>query len=166
MNDFSQFRAKVITVSTRSFNGVWKDTSGPAIVEKLTHLGLNCLPPEIVPDGDAVRQKLITAVDEGFNLIITTGGTGLSPTDLTPEMTSQVIEKPAPGIAELIRNFGLTKGITNSMLSRGIAGVSKSSLIINFPGSLSGVNDALMAIEPILLHALEQIAGSDHIRRG
>lgn len=166
MNDFGKFKAKVITVSTRSFNGIWQDTSGPAIVDKLKNWGFECQAPEIVSDGELVREKLKSAVVAGFNLIITNGGTGLSPTDLTPEMTRQVIEREAPGIAELIRQYGISKGIANSALSRGVAGIAEESLIINFPGSLSGVNDALLAIETILLHALEQIAGSDHVRRG
>ncbi len=166
MNDFAIYRAQVITVSTRSFNGVWEDTSGPAIVEKLKSWGLDCPMPIIVPDGEAVKDALQSAVATGFHLIITNGGTGLSPSDLTPEMTKQVIERDAPGIAALIREFGLAKGVVNSSLSRAVAGVAQKSLIINFPGSLGGVNDALKAIEPILLHALEQIAGSDHLRRG
>ncbi len=166
MNDLAIYRAQVITVSTRSFKGVWEDTSGPAIVEKLKSWGLDCPMPIIVPDGEAVKDALQSAVATGFHLIITNGGTGLSPTDLTPEMTKQVIERDAPGIAALIREFGLAKGVVNSSLSRAVAGVAQKSLIINFPGSLGGVNDALKAIEPILLHALEQIAGSDHLRRG
>jgi len=166
MSDLSKYRAKVITVSTRSFNGIWEDTSGPAVVEKLKGWGLDCAGPEIVPDGELVKQKLGEAIADRFHLIITNGGTGLSPTDLTPEMTKQVIEREAPGIADAIRGYGLSKGIANSVLSRGIAGIAKESLIINFPGSLPGVNDALMAIENILLHALEQMAGDDHQRRG
>jgi molybdenum cofactor synthesis domain-containing protein len=95
-------------------------------------------------------------------LVVTTGGTGLSPTDGTPEATRRVLDREVPGIAEAIRGAGLAAGVPTAMLSRGLAGVANSTLVVNVPGSTGGVRDAMAVLEPVLLHALAQIRGGDH----
>ncbi len=156
--------ARVITISTRAAAGVWEDTSGPIIVEGLRDLGLLVDAPLVIPDGPDVRTELQRAVDEDFDLVITTGGTGHTPMDLTPEFTREVIERESPGIAELIRAQGVANGVPTAVLSRGIAGIAGSTLIVNLPGSSGGARDGIAALSPILEHALDQIRGGDHTR--
>ena len=156
--------ALVVTVSTRTAAGVFQDRSGPILVEGLVGLGLSVTGPRVVPDGQAVAEALRTAVQEGFALVITTGGTGLTPSDHTPEMTRQVIDREIPGIAEALRAYGAAHGVPTAVLSRGLAGLAGSTLIINVPGSPGGARDALAVLTPILPHALEQVPGSDHPR--
>jgi molybdenum cofactor synthesis domain-containing protein len=156
--------ALVVTVSTRTAAGVFQDRSGPILVEGLVGLGLSVTGPRVVPDGQAVAEALRTAVQEGFALVITTGGTGLTPSDHTPEMTRQVIDREIPGIAEALRAYGAAHGVPTAVLSRGLAGLAGSTLIINVPGSPGGARDALAVLAPILPHALEQVPGSDHPR--
>ena len=144
---FVSFTAHVITVSTRAAAGVWEDRSGPILVSGLEALGFVVTGPQVVSDGDPVEAALRTAL--GVDLILTTGGTGLTPTDRTPEATSKVIDREVPGIAEAIRAFGVATG---------------STLVINVPGSPGGAKDALTVLGPVLMHAVEQIGGSDHSR--
>ncbi len=155
-------RALVITVSTRAAAGVWEDRSGPVLREGLVALGLAVDGPVVVPDGDAVEAALRAGVERGYAVILTTGGTGLTPTDRTPEMTARVIDRAVPGIAESLRAAGVAKGVPTAMLSRGLAGTSGSSLVVNLPGSTGGVRDALEVLSGVLVHAIEQIPGSDH----
>lgn len=166
MSDLGAFRAKVISVSTRAAAGIWQDTSGALIFEKLTSLGLTCEAVEVIPDGVSVKESLLKAVKQNFDLVITTGGTGHSPTDVTPEMTREVIERESPGISEAIRAYGISQGVFHSALSRAIAGICTNTLIINVPGSIGGVRDAMTVLEEILPHALDQLRGGDHSRRG
>lgn len=155
-------RAVVITCSTRAATGVYPDRGGPLLVEALRSWGFECDDPVVVPDGPLVESALRDAVTIGAAVALTTGGTGLSPTDGTPEATRSVIDHEVPGIAEAIRVAGVAQGIPTAMLSRGIAGVAGRTLIVNVPGSTGGVQDALRVLEPVLAHAVSQLAGGDH----
>lgn len=156
--------ALVLSVSNRAAAGVYDDTTGPRIVAALEELGFGDVRSEVVPDGDPVRRALSHAVDDGVDLVVTSGGTGVTPTDETPEMTRSVITREVPGIAEAIRAYGVSKGIPTAALSRGLAGQAGTTLIVNLPGSAGGVKDGLAVLMPVLDHALEQIRGSDHVR--
>lgn len=160
------YRARVITCSSRAAAGQWEDTSGPILVAGLRDLGIDVDDPVVVADGDPVLDALRQSVANGFHLVVTTGGTGHTPRDLTPEMTRQVIERESPGLAEAIRAYGVAHGVPTAILSRGIAGLAGTTLIINAPGSSGGARDAIAALGPVLLHALDQAAGGDHVRTG
>jgi len=118
--------------------------------------------PVVVRDGDPVGDAIRQAVADGARLVVTTGGTGLTPTDRTPEVTRSLLDREIPGIAEAIRAHGLAKGVPTAMLSRGLAGVVGSALVVNLPGSSGGVRDGLDVVVPVLRHAVDQIVGSDH----
>mgnify|MGYP003378207856 FL=1 len=157
-------RALVITVSTRAAAGVWDDRSGPVLRDGLEAMGLQVDGPLVVADGDPVEAALRDAVSQGYHLVATTGGTGLTPSDLTPEMTARVVEREIPGVAEAIRAAGVAKGVPTAILSRGIAGQAGPTLVVNLPGSTGGVRDALEVLAAVIPHALDQIPGSDHPR--
>jgi molybdenum cofactor synthesis domain-containing protein len=152
----------VITASNRAAAGVYEDTTGPLIVSALAGLGFEVTGPVVVPDGQPVADAIRAAVDDGARAVLTTGGTGLTPTDLTPEMTRPLLDREVPGIAEAIRAHGIAKGVPTAALSRGLAGVCGDALVINLPGSRGGVKDGLAVVVPLLVHAVEQIKGSDH----
>lgn len=157
-----QRRAVVITCSTRAAGGVYEDRGGPLLVEALRSWGFACASPVVVPDGPLVESALRDAVAIGAAVVLTTGGTGLTPTDRTPEATRLVIDHEVPGIAEAIRVAGVAQGIPTAMLSRGVAGLAGTTLIVNVPGSTGGVRDALQVLEPVIAHAVSQIHGGDH----
>jgi molybdenum cofactor synthesis domain-containing protein len=154
--------ATVVSASNRAAAGVYEDTTGPLIVEALTGLGFEVTGPVVVPDGEPVAEAIRGALDAGARVVLTTGGTGLTPTDLTPEMTRRFLDREVPGIAEAIRAHGAAKGVPTAALSRGLAGVAGSALVVNLPGSRGGVKDGLAVLGPLLVHAVEQITGSDH----
>lgn len=159
-----QRRALVVTASTRAAAGTWEDASGPVVVDGLSALGLVVDGPVVVADGDPVFQALRDGVAADVDLIVTTGGTGHTPTDLTPEMTRRVIDRESPGLADAIRSYGVAQGLPTAALSRGIAGIARTTLIVNLPGSVGGARDGVAALAPVLLHALDQVRGSDHPR--
>ena len=155
-------KATVISASNRAAAGVYQDTTGPLIVAALEELGFEVSGPVVVPDGDPVGAAIRSAVADGARAVLTTGGTGLTPTDLTPEVTRPLLDREVPGIAEAIRAYGVAQGVPTAALSRGLAGVSGQALVVNLPGSRGGVKDGLAVVVPLLRHAVEQIAGSDH----
>jgi molybdenum cofactor synthesis domain-containing protein len=158
-------RALAVTVSNRASAGVYEDRSGPVLVELLRSLGCDVVDgPVVIPDGAAVEQVLRDCVSAGYDVAVTTGGTGLTPTDQTPEMTRRVIDREIPGIAEALRAAGAAAGVPTAILSRGLAGVASRTLIVNLPGSSGGVRDALNVLRPVLAHAVDQIRGGDHVR--
>jgi molybdenum cofactor synthesis domain-containing protein len=155
-------KATVVCASNRAAAGVYEDTTGPLIAEALTDLGFEVTGPVVVPDGEPVAEALRAAVDAGARVVLTTGGTGLTPTDLTPEVTRPLLDFEVPGIAEAVRAYGVAQGVPTAALSRGLAGVRGRALIVNLPGSRGGVKDGLAVLAPLLVHAVQQIAGSDH----
>ncbi len=155
-------KATVISASNRAAAGVYEDTTGPMIVAALEEIGFDVTGPVVVPDGDPVGEAISAAVTNGARAVLTTGGTGLTPTDLTPEVTRPLLDREVPGIAEAIRAYGGAHGVPTAALSRGLAGVSGQALVVNLPGSRGGVKDGLAVVVPLLRHAVEQIVGSDH----
>ena len=157
-------RALAVTVSNRAAAGVYEDRSGPVLARLLADAGLSVDGPLVVPDGEPVEAALREAVTAGYDVVVTTGGTGLTPGDLTPEMTRRVLDREIPGIAEAIRAGGAAAGIPAAILSRGIAGLAGTVLVVNLPGSTGGVRDGMAVLGPILAHAVDQAHGGDHPR--
>jgi molybdenum cofactor synthesis domain-containing protein len=157
-------RALAITISTRAASGVYGDRSGPVLVDLLKQAGCDVDGPVVVPDGPDVEVALRSAVAAGYDVVVTTGGTGLNPNDLTPEMTRLVLDRDVPGIPEAIRAAGVAAGVPSAALSRGIAGQASATLIVNLPGSTGGVRDGMAVLGGLLEHAVDQARGGDHLR--
>jgi molybdenum cofactor synthesis domain-containing protein len=158
-------RALAVTISNRAAAGVYEDRSGPVLAQLLREAGCDEVGgPLVVPDGEAVGTALRDAAAQGYDVIVTTGGTGLTPGDRTPEMTRRVIDREVPGIAEAIRSAGAAAGVPSAVLSRGVAGLAGAVLIVNLPGSTGGVRDGMAVLAPILAHAVDQARGGDHPR--
>ncbi|ABL80318.1 MULTISPECIES: MogA/MoaB family molybdenum cofactor biosynthesis protein [unclassified Nocardioides] len=155
-------RAEVVVASNRAAAGVYEDTTGPLIIDFLRELGFTVDAPVVVPDGEPVGAAITAAVEGGARVVLTTGGTGLTPTDRTPEVTRALLDAEIPGIAEAIRAYGVAQGVPTAVLSRGLAGVVGSCVVVNLPGSRGGVKDGLAVLRPVLVHAAEQVVGSDH----
>jgi molybdenum cofactor synthesis domain-containing protein len=156
-------RAMVLTASNRAAAGVYEDRSGKALAEGLQQLGFDVEGPHVRPDDVAELEAVLrNAVDLGLDLVLTTGGTGLSPTDVTPEATRRVLEREAPGLAEAVRRYGADNGVPTAVLSRGTAGTAGRTLIVNLPGSTGGVKDGLAVLGPLLPHVVSQLRGGDH----
>ena len=163
--DTATHEAVVVTCSNRSAAGERDDASGPALVSALREARFDVVPdPVVVRDDEAeIASLLARLADAGHGLILTTGGTGLTPTDVTPAATRRVIEREAPGLAELMRAAGMAS-TPMAALSRGVVGARGRTLIANLPGSPGGATESLAALLPVLRHAMDQLAGGDHER--
>jgi molybdenum cofactor synthesis domain-containing protein len=155
-------RALVVTASNRAAAGVFEDRGGPILAEGLRAIGFAVDGPRVVPDGEPVEAALRRAVGEGYDVVLTTGGTGISPTDVTPEVTARVLDRQIPGIAEAVRAQGVSSGVPTAALSRGLAGQASGTIIVNLPGSPAGCRDGLVVLTEVLPHAVAQIRGADH----
>jgi molybdenum cofactor synthesis domain-containing protein len=161
----SSRRAVVVVASNRAAAGVYEDRTGPVIVKWLCERGYQTPEPVVVPDGSPVRDAVAEAVADAVDVVLTTGGTGISPTDRTPEATEPLLDRRLPGLADAIRSAGLPK-VPTAVLSRGLAGVAGRTLVVNLPGSTGGVRDGLAVLNRVLDHAVEQLHGADHVGSG
>jgi molybdenum cofactor synthesis domain-containing protein len=162
MSDLAGTVAAVITASNRSSRGEREDTSGHLLADRLRELGCSVGDVTVVPDDvPAIQAALRVALASGADLVVTTGGTGLTPTDVTPEATRPILEREVPGIADAIRMAARDR-VPTSVLSRGLAGTVGASLVVNLPGSPGGVKDGVSVLAPILGHVLSQLRGGDH----
>jgi molybdenum cofactor synthesis domain-containing protein len=157
-------RAAVVVASNRAAAGVYEDATGPLIAEFLSGLGFTTPEPAVVPDGEPVGEAVRDALDDGADVVLTTGGTGVNPTDRTPEATRPLLDRELPGVAEALRAHGVAKGVPTAMLSRGLAGVSGRAVVVNLPGSRGGVKDAIDVLADVVPHAVDQLRGGDHER--
>lgn len=156
-------RAVVIVASQRAAAGIYSDTSGPILVDGLRDLGFETQAPVVVGDGEPVAEALRAAIADRTDVVITSGGTGLTPTDRTPEVTAPLLDRTIPGLAEAIRAHGAAH-TDMAWLSRGLAGTVGRTLVVNLAGSTGAAKDGLAVLAPLLRHAVEQLNGGDHER--
>lgn len=154
-------RARVVIASTRAADGAYEDRTGPLLVAWLQGRGLDEVEKVLVADGPEVGEAIGAALEAGVDVVVTSGGTGISPTDVTPEQTAPFIEREMPGVLEAVRRIGSAKSPA-SVLSRGLAGMAGRSFVVNLPGSRGGVKDGIAVLDPILDHLLEQRDGGGH----
>ena len=155
-------RAQVVTVSDRSSQGLRPDTSGPLLATLLADLGFQVAPVVVVPDElAAIQRALLGAARASYDVVITTGGTGFGPRDVTPEATAPLLERQAPGLAEALRQHRRDE-VPTTILSRAVAGTIGTSLVVNLPGSTGGVRDGVAVLGPVLGHLVAQLRGGDH----
>ncbi len=158
----STLRVAVVVASNRAAAGIYADETGPLIVDALRAWGFEVADPAVVPDGDPVAAAIAAALADGVAAVVTTGGTGINPTDRTPEATRPLLDRELPGIAEALRAQGVANGVPTAVLSRGLAGVAGTTLVVNLPGSRGGVKDGLAVLADVLPHAVDQLRGGDH----
>jgi molybdopterin adenylyltransferase len=151
-------RAAVVVASNRAAAGVYEDSTGPLIVAALQEAGFTVEPPLVVPDGEPVGDAIRAAIAGGARAVLTTGGTGLTPTDITPEATRAVIDREAPGFAETMRAEGL-KHTPHGILTRGVSGIAGRTLIVNFPGSPKSIEQLFPVLAPTLKHVVRTLRG-------
>jgi molybdenum cofactor synthesis domain-containing protein len=154
--------ALVLSISTRGAAGLRDDTAGPMLKAGIAEAGFEATGPQLVPDGSAVGDALRQAVAAGYDVVVTTGGTGVTPNDVTPEQTRPLLDRELPGIAEAIRAVGVAHGVPTAVLSRGLAGVAGTTVIVNLPGSPRAIPDGLEVLVPVLAHLVDQVRGGDH----
>lgn len=157
-----QLRILVVTVSTRAAAGVYEDRSGPVLAAGLRGFGAAVDGPRVVADGSAVETALRAGAADGYDVIVTTGGTGFTPDDRTPEMTRRVLDLEIPGIAEALRATGLAAGVPTALFSRGLAGLVGSTFVVNLPGSTGAVRDGLATLLPLLTEIVRHARGGSH----
>jgi molybdenum cofactor synthesis domain-containing protein len=155
-------RVLVVTVSTRAAAGVYEDRSGPILAAGVREFGAAVDGPRVVSDGAAVEVALRAGAAAGYDVIITTGGTGFTPDDRTPEMTRRVLDLEIPGIAEALRAAGVAGGVPTALFSRGLAGLAGSTFVVNLPGSTGAVRDGLGVLLPLLTEIVRHARGGSH----
>ncbi len=155
-------KAVVVVASNRASTGVYEDITGPLIVQALRDWGFDVDRPVVVGDGAPVGEAIAAAIAAGSAVVISTGGTGINPTDRTPEVTGPLLDRELPGVGEALRAYGVSSGVPTAMLSRGLAGVAGSTIVINLPGSRGGVKDGLAVLADVIPHAVDQLSGGDH----
>jgi molybdenum cofactor synthesis domain-containing protein len=152
----------VVVASNRAACGVYEDRTGPLLVAALREWGFETPDPVVVPDGPPVGAAVADAIRAEVSVVLSTGGTGINPTDRTPDEVEPLLDRSLPGVAEAIRAYGIAQGVPTAALSRGVAGVAGRTLVVTLPGSTGGVRDGITVLADLVPHAVDQLAGGDH----